>query len=134
MGIARLALLGLAVLALVAMVVLGALSLIGVLGAGAARPKEPPPVAASPLASSSDAVPTIRVRCLRQRCPTVFLRVAGGDVLFDREMTADEQVQSFEAKVNVVLADSASVTVEVNGVARPPDKPGRRQEFVATRN
>lgn len=132
MGVARLVLVGLAVLALVAMVVLGALSLVGVLGAGSGRPEVSSPLAASPLVSS-DPVPTIRVRCLKQRCPTVFLGVAGGDVLLNREMTADEQVQFFEDKINVVLADSASVTVEVNGVARSPGESGRRQEFVATR-
>lgn len=132
MGIARLALAGLAVLAVVALIVVGALSLVGALNpdAGPAAPSTP---AAAPSATP-ERIPTVRVQCLQEHCPKVFLKVAGGDVLLDREMTGDEQAQSFDAKVDVVLADSAAVRVEVNGEVRPPGKAGERQEFTVSRD
>ncbi|WP_433249309.1 hypothetical protein ACQPYK_02150 [Streptosporangium sp. CA-135522] len=136
MGIARLALVGLAVLALVALIVAGALSLAGVLSSDtepAARPAtSSTPTAAAPSATPEQ-VPTVRVQCLQEHCPKVFLKVTAGDVLLDREMDKDEQVQSFDAKVDVVLADSAAVRVEVNGAVRSPGKAGERQEFTASR-
>lgn len=134
MGIARLVLAGLAVLTTVAMVVIGGLSLTGSLGPDPRRPAPSAavttPSAASP---SAERVPTILVRCPRQRCPTVFLRVTGGNVLLNREMVKDEQVRFFDPKIDVVLADSAAVRVEVNGEARAPGEPGERQEFTAVR-
>ncbi|MEV4380322.1 hypothetical protein [Streptosporangium sp. NPDC049644] len=141
MGIARLVLAGLAALALVVLIVVGILSLIGSLGSGA----EPDPSAApatgtsqadvSPSASASaERVPTVLVECLREHCPTVFLKVTGGDVLLDREMAEGEQFQSFDPKVDVVLADSAAVRVQVNGVVRAPGEAGERQEFTVSRN
>ncbi len=134
MGIARLVLVGLAILALLALIVVGVLSLAG------AEPATPPTsspsattsTAATPSASS-ERVPTVLIQCVRERCPTVFLRIAGGDVLLNRELVRDEQVQSFEAKVDVVLADSAAVRVRVNGVVRPPGGPGEREEFTVSR-
>ena len=63
----------------------------------------------------------------------VFLKVVGGDVLLNREMVKDEQVQSFDAKIDVVLADSTAVRVQVNGAVRPPGESGeRRQEFTGS--
>ncbi|MEV7008717.1 hypothetical protein [Streptosporangium sp. NPDC051022] len=139
MGIARLALVGLAALALVALIVVGVLSLSGALGSGP-RPAVPSPVPSSDPSSAAvssappERVPTVLVRCLRERCPTVFLRVAGGDVLLNREMVEDEQVRFFEPRIDVVLADSASVEVRVNDIERPPGDPGEREEFTASRD
>ncbi|OUC80182.1 hypothetical protein CA984_42680, partial [Streptosporangium minutum] len=84
--------------------------------------------------ATPERIPTVRVQCLQEHCPKVFLKVAGGDVLLDREMAGDEQAQSFDAKVDVVLADSAAVRVEVNGEVRPPGKAGERQEFTVSRD
>ncbi|MDP9863722.1 MULTISPECIES: hypothetical protein [Streptosporangium] len=136
MGIARLVLMGLAVLALVALIVVGVLSLVGTLGSGTEPAARPTPAASpsTPPSATAGQTPTVRVQCLREHCPKVFLRVAGGDVLIDREMAADEQAQSFDAKVDVVLTDSASVRVEVNGAVRPPGKAGERQEFTVSRD
>ncbi|WP_030916148.1 hypothetical protein [Streptosporangium amethystogenes] len=140
MGIARLVLAGLAALALVVLIVVGVLSLIGSLSSGAeADPSAAPitgtsPEDASPAASATaERVPTVLVECLREHCPTVFLKVTGGDVLLDREMTRGEQFQSFDPKVDVVLADSAAVRVQVNGTVRAPGEVGR-QEFTVSRN
>ncbi|MFJ2028275.1 hypothetical protein [Streptosporangium sp. NPDC087985] len=132
MGIARLVLIGLAVLALAALIVVGVLSLVGVLSSDP-EPSTPPPSAAATSATPEQQIPTIRVQCLRQQCPKVFLKVAGGDVLLDREMAEGEQAQSFDAKIDVVLADPAAVHVEVNGAVRPPGKAGERQEFTVSR-
>ncbi|MER5624682.1 hypothetical protein [Streptosporangium sp. NPDC002544] len=138
MGIARLVLAGLAALALVVLIVVGVLSLIGSLGSGAET--APPATTTSPADASSTAsataerVPTVLVECLREHCPTVFLKVTGGDVLLDREMAKGEQFQSFDPKVDVVLADSAAVRVQVNGTVRAPGGAGERQEFTVSRN
>lgn len=89
---------------------------------------------ASAAAPASGRIPTVLVQCERDRCPMVFLKVVGGDVLINREMVKDEQVQSFDAKIDVVLADSTAVRVRVNGAVRPPGESGERQEFTASRD
>jgi hypothetical protein len=155
MGIARLVLAGLAVLAFVALIVIGVLSLVGALDSDpesvalpaptTSSPTEVTPMAVVPTSSASTAapttsasapgrVPTVLVQCARDRCPMVFLKAVGGDVLLNREMVRDEQVQSFDAKIDVVLADSTAVRVKVNGAVRPPGKPGERQEFTVSRD
>ncbi|GAA2999060.1 hypothetical protein [Streptosporangium longisporum] len=144
MGIARLVLLGLVVLAFVALIVFGVLSLFGGLGSdsssgsgsGVETATTPTRAAGSSPAPApaAERVPTVLVECLRQECPTVFLKVTGGDVLFDREMAQDERFQSFDPKVDVVLADSAAVRVQVNGTVRPPVRPGEREEFTVSRD
>ena len=55
-------------------------------------------------------------------------------MLLNREMTKDEQVQSFDAKIDVVLADSTALRVQVNGAVRSPASPGERQEFTVSRD
>ncbi|MEU4408214.1 hypothetical protein AB0F88_27155 [Streptosporangium sp. NPDC023963] len=140
MGIARLVLVGLAVLALVALIVFGALSLFGSLGSGTDTVASPAPSAgvssaavSPPPSAAPERVPTVLVECMREHCPTVFLKVTGGDVLLDRELTRGEQFQAFDPKVDVVLADSAAVRVQVNGAVRSPGKAGERQEFTVSR-
>jgi hypothetical protein len=158
MGVARLVLAGLAVLAFVVLIVVGVLSLVGALDPAPESVALPAPTASSPAASAPAAsapataapkvtasaavpttpaspgrVPTVLIQCVRDRCPTVFLKVVGGDVLLNREMVKDEQAQSFDAKVDVVLADSTALRVQVNGAVRPPGKTGERQEFTVSR-
>ncbi|MBG0827204.1 hypothetical protein HS041_05445 [Planomonospora sp. ID67723] len=138
MGIARLALAVLAVLALLSLIVLGILSLVGALDAEPEQGSSAAPASGSSSAASGPpagggGAPTVRVECAQERCPKVFLKVAGGDVLFDREMTRGEVAQSSEEKVDVVLTDSSAVQVQENGAARPPGKAGERQEFTVTR-
>lgn len=151
MGIARLVLAGLAVLAFVALIVVGVLSLVGALdpdpesvalpAPATSSPTDVTPMAVAPTAPTASAaapasgrVPTVLVQCERDRCPMVFLKVVGGDVLLNREMVKDEQVQSFDAKIDVVLADSTAVRVQVNGAVRPPGESGERQEFTVSRD
>ncbi|WP_162642379.1 hypothetical protein [Streptosporangium sp. 'caverna'] len=151
MGVARLVLAGLAVLAFVALIVVGVLSLVGALDPDPESVTLPPPPTSSPAdvtpmavaptgptasaaAPASGRVPTVLVQCERDRCPMVFLKVVGGDVLLNREMVKDEQVQSFDAKIDVVLADSTAVRVQVNGAVRPPGESGERQEFTVSRD
>ncbi|GGS61938.1 hypothetical protein GCM10010156_20850 [Planobispora rosea] len=141
MGIARLALAALGALGLIVLIVLGVISLTGGFGpapeAGSSPPPETKPLSASseaPASSeTSSQVPTVLVECLQERCPTVFLKVTGGDVLFNREMTRGEQAQSSDDKVDVVLTDASAVRVRVNGSERPAGKAGERQEFTASR-
>ncbi|GGL53072.1 hypothetical protein GCM10014719_62960 [Planomonospora parontospora subsp. antibiotica] len=139
MGIARLALAGLAVLALLFLIALGGRSLIGALGSGPASSSSAPAPAPAPASASgapsatSARVPTVLVECVEAHCPTVFLKVAGGDVLLNREMARGEQAQAFDDKVDVVLTDASTVRVRVNGAVRPPGGPGERQEFTAVR-
>ncbi|GIH75022.1 hypothetical protein Plo01_14510 [Planobispora longispora] len=135
MGIARLALAVLGALGLLALIVLGAISLTGGFGAEPEAGSATPP-ATKPLSAPSDSpsrAPTVFVECVQERCPTVFLKVTGGDVLFDREMTRGEQAQSFDDKVDVVLTDASAVRVRVNGAEHPPGKVGERQEFTVPR-
>ncbi|GAA3142718.1 hypothetical protein GCM10010466_37110 [Planomonospora alba] len=136
MGIARLALAGLAVLAVLALIVFGARSLIGALDSSEAETAAPSAPAAGSSGASGDTpekIPTVLVECVAERCPTVFLKVAGGDVLLNREMARGEQAQSFDAKVDVVLTDASTVRVRVNGAPREPGGTGERQEFTVSR-
>ncbi|MGC5009549.1 hypothetical protein ACLQ2R_02170 [Streptosporangium sp. DT93] len=137
MGIARLVLLGLAVLAFVVLIAFGVLSLIGSLGSDAETSPASTRAAVSSPASPSTGTgraPTVLVECLREHCPTVFLKATGGDVLFDREMSLGERFQSSDPKVDVVLGDSAAVRVQVNGAVRPPAGTGGREEFTVSRD
>jgi hypothetical protein len=141
MGIARLVFAGLAVLAFVTLIVVGVLSLVGTLDSdpGASEAATAPTSTAAvpttaPAPSASGRVPTVLIQCVRERCPTVFLKTVGGEVLLNREMTKDEQVQSFDAKIDVVLADPTALNVQVNGAVRSPGKAGERQEFTASRD
>ncbi|MFC4058536.1 hypothetical protein ACFOWE_09535 [Planomonospora corallina] len=131
MGIARLALAGLAALAVLSLIVVGVLSLFGALDSEAEPASAPAPGAgsSSSTTTTSGKVPTVLVECVADRCPNVFLKVAGGDVLLNREMARGEQAQSFDAKVDVVLTDASTVRVHVNGVLREPGGTGERQEF-----
>ncbi|GAA3443451.1 hypothetical protein [Planomonospora venezuelensis] len=153
MGIARLVLAALAGLALLSLIVFGILSLVGALDTEPAPGSSSAPAAVSSAGSAADGsagssessaatpgpsagsgpTPTVRVECVQENCPRVFLKVAGGDVLFDREMARGEVAQSAEEKVDVVLTDASAVRVQENGAARPPGGAGERQEFTVTR-
>ncbi|GII86706.1 hypothetical protein Ssi03_46960 [Sphaerisporangium siamense] len=139
MGIARLLLVGVAILVVLGLVVLGAVALIGSLSAdgdGAAPvAASPTPATASPTPSeevSADGLPTLYVECRADRCP-IFVRVSGGDIIENRDLTRGQQAIYSQPRLDVVLADASSMYVEVNGRARPPAKPGERQSFVAER-
>lgn len=139
LGIARLVLVGLGVLVLVALIALGVFSLIGSLSSGAEQAPSPAPAAVAPpsgdtpASAASAQVPTVLLECVRRNCPTVFVKITGGDVLLDRDLAQGERFQSFDPKVDVVLADSASVRVQVNGTARSPGPAGERAEFTVSR-
>lgn len=134
LGIARLALVGLAVVLLLAVVVIGAKSLLSTFGSE--EPAEGPSSVASAQPSaepSTPRVPTVRVVCQADRCP-VFVRVPGGDVLIDRDLSRGEQASYFEPELDVVLDDASTVEVFTNGTARSPGPPGDRQAFSVTRS
>ena len=143
-GVARLALVGLAVLLLLAVVVIGAKGLLSTFGSGepAAGGSSTPsaPSSAGPSAEPSagpatpgvPSVPTVRVVCQADRCP-VFVRVPGGDVLIDRDLTRGEQAAYFQPELDVVLDDAGTVEVFENGTARSPGSPGERQAFSVKR-
>ncbi|MEW9554640.1 hypothetical protein [Nonomuraea sp. NPDC050783] len=131
MGIARLALAVVAAGALVTLLVVGARALIGTLGtpSQAEREREHASAPATPVGRSSAQVPTVRIECLADTCPTVTVRVPGGDVLQHREMSRGEEVNYFEPELDVVVSDAGTVRVTENGEPRPPGKQGERQAF-----
>ncbi|MEZ0076582.1 hypothetical protein [Planotetraspora sp. GP83] len=145
LGIARLALVGLAVLLLLALVVVGAKALFTSLGtevaptpgASASAPAAPaaPPATGSPgntAQPSGTRVPTVQFICQADICP-VFVRVPGGDVLMDRDLSRGEQASYFEPELDVVLDDAGTVQVLENGKPRPAGQPGERQTFSVKR-
>jgi len=133
LGIGRLALAGLAVVLLLAVIVIGARALLSTFEPGEPSADGPstPPVQPSATASTAR-VPTVRVVCRADRCP-VFIRVPGGDVLIDRDLTRGEQASYFQPELDVVLDDASVVEVYENGTERPPGPPGRRQAFSVKR-
>ncbi|MEV7964824.1 hypothetical protein AB0O34_02440 [Sphaerisporangium sp. NPDC088356] len=145
MGIARLLLVGLAILVVLALIVVGVLSLMGSLksddqgtappGTGATGQVSRMSPASSPSVdqTSADAeIPTLLVECRADRCP-LFVRVTGGDVVEDRELSRGQQAVYSQPNLDVVLDDASTVYVEVNGEARSPGKPGERQSFKVSR-
>ncbi|MFC4533921.1 hypothetical protein [Sphaerisporangium dianthi] len=149
LGIARLLLVGLAVLVLLALIVVGVLALIGSLssdaepaptpGVGAGQTAAAAPSSASPAALSSPSpsagaeVPTVFVECRADRCP-LFVRITGGDVVEDRDLSRDQQAAYFQQALTVVLGDASTVYVEVNGEPRSPGEPGERQTLKIERD
>ncbi|MCT9932308.1 hypothetical protein N5079_19075 [Planotetraspora sp. A-T 1434] len=148
LGIARLALVGLAVLLLLALVVVGAKALFTSLGTdGAPTPGASASAPAAPGATgntgntgnqgntaqpSGARVPTVQFICQADICP-VFVRVPGGDVLMDRDLSRGEQASYFEPELDVVLDDAGTVEVLENGKPRPAGQPGERQTFSVKR-
>ncbi|MDF5757481.1 hypothetical protein [Spongiactinospora sp. TRM90649] len=130
-GVVRSVIIGLAVLTVLALAVLGVRALIGSSSETAtetATPTPPPSASVRP-----SAPPTVYIECRRETCGTVFVRVPGGDVLLDRELTDGERAVFGEEELDVVLSDGSAVVVEVNGRARPPGEPGERVAFTAKR-
>lgn len=139
-GAGRILVTGSAVLALLGLIVFGIFALIGSLNpddavvAGVADATVDPSAGGDPPRPSDppDTVPTVYLECLAAVCP-VFLRVPGGDVLVDRDLTRGEVATYYEPKIDVVLSDAASVRVLVNGKPREPGEKGERQTFTAVR-
>ncbi|WP_248962969.1 hypothetical protein [Sphaerisporangium perillae] len=148
MGIARLLLVGLAVLVLLALIVVGVLSLIGSLKSDETTPapsgaggfgqvvtdvsSPASPVVSVSRGSPGADVPTLFVECQADRCP-LFVRVTGGDVVEDRDLSRGQQASYFQPALDVVIGDASTVHVEVNGEPRSAGKPGERQSFTAER-
>ncbi|MFC6080374.1 RodZ domain-containing protein [Sphaerisporangium aureirubrum] len=141
MGLARLLLTGVAVLVVLALIVLGVLALIGSLNtdggtpSGAAAPAvsaAPLPAPATSAAVPAASTPTLFVECRADSCP-LFVRVSGGDVVEDRDLSRGQQAVYDQPRLDVVLGDAAAVYVEVNGKPRKPGKPGERQSFTVER-
>lgn len=133
MGLARLALAVLAVVAVVTLLVIGGRALLASLDAPTQAERER--ATATALATAGTAgredtvqVPTVHIECLAQTCPTVTVRVPGGDVLQHREMSKGEEVSYFEPELDVVLSDAGTVRVTENGKRREQGSraPGRR--------
>ncbi|MFF0867559.1 hypothetical protein ACFYUV_37755 [Nonomuraea sp. NPDC003560] len=129
MGIARSALVVLAVGAVVTLVVVGVRALIGSSGS---QPERPPAAAGSTVVRASEGrAPTVRIECVAEVCPTVTVRVPGGDVLHHREMSRGEEVSYFEPELDVVLGDAGTVRVTENGSPRAPGEQGAREALTA---
>ncbi|MFI6993729.1 hypothetical protein [Nonomuraea wenchangensis] len=129
MGLARMALAVVAAGALVTLLVIGARALIGTLSAPSQAERERVSAAATPVGEPDARVPTVRIECLAETCPTVTVRVPGGDVLQHREMSRGEEANYFEDELDVVVSDGGTVRVTENGLPRPQGEPGARQAF-----
>ncbi|MGI5492875.1 hypothetical protein [Microtetraspora malaysiensis] len=132
MGIARLVLIGLAVLLALALLAVGAKSLMTALGTDEAGAAATPAATGGTPSPAGTRTSTVQIVCSADRCP-VFVRIPGGDVLMDRDMTRGEQASYFEPELDVVLGDASTVTVLENGTQRPPGEAGERQSFKVTR-
>jgi hypothetical protein len=125
----------LAVVLLLALIAVGAKSLLSVIvsdGAPAEALSSAAPATTGGASPSASRVPTVRIVCQADRCP-IFVRMPGGDVLVDRDLTRGEQASYFDPELDVVLDDASTVMVFENGTARPPGEPGGRQTFSVTR-
>ncbi|MEU8268097.1 hypothetical protein AB0B89_13100 [Sphaerisporangium sp. NPDC049002] len=138
-----------AILVVLGLIVVGILSLMGSLKSddqGAAPPGSggTGQVSSSPVAPSADQtsadqtsadaeIPTLFVECRADRCP-LFVRVSGGDVVEDRDLSRGQQAVYSQPELDVVLGDASTMYVEVNGEARSPGKPGERQSFTVRRD
>lgn len=150
MGLARLLLAGVAVLVVVALIVLGVFALIGSLSTEAPAPDgapealvsteapapsapSTPPASTSSAPPAAGAAPTLFVECRADTCP-LFVRVSGGDIVEDRDLSRGQQATYDQPRLDVVLGDASSMYVEVNGKPRDPGEPGERQSFTAERS
>ncbi|GII53780.1 hypothetical protein Pth03_21690 [Planotetraspora thailandica] len=136
LGIARLALAGLAVIVLLALIGVGARALFSSLDSSSAPVPDTPSAPASPSsepATPPEKVPTVQLVCQADLCP-VFVRVPGGDVLIDRDMTRGEQASYSNPELDVVLDDAGTVRVYENGTPREQGAQGERQEFMVKRD
>jgi hypothetical protein len=137
MGLARLALAFLAAGAVVTLLVIGGRALIGTLSAPSEAERERERATAlattgtAAATEDSGEVPTLRVECLAETCPTVTVRVPGGDVLQHREMSKGEEVNYFEPELDVVLSDAGTVRVTENGKVREQGEAGAKEAFTA---
>ncbi|MGV9302430.1 hypothetical protein ACWENQ_06005 [Nonomuraea sp. NPDC004354] len=132
MGTARLALIGVGAVLLVALVFLGIRSLMAVLSVADPAPR--PSATPRQTVTTAGRVPTLSIVCAAQTCPPVLVRVPGGDVLNDRDLTSGEEISFFEAELDVALEDAGTVKVTVNGEPRPPGRAGQRETFSVTRS
>ncbi|WP_431897056.1 hypothetical protein [Nonomuraea sp. bgisy101] len=132
MGMARLALIGLGVVLLVALVLAGARALVGTLSAAAPMPR--PSATPEESATATAKVPTLSIVCTAEACPPVLVRVPGGDVLNDRDLSGGERISFFDAELDVAVEDAGTVEITVNGTPRPAGKAGQRETFSVTRS
>ncbi|TDB99948.1 hypothetical protein E1267_36045 [Nonomuraea longispora] len=86
-------------------------------------------LATAPASDATARVPTLRLLCEAETCPTVTVRVPGGDVLYHHEMTKGEELNYFEPELDVVLSDAGTVRVTENGKPREQGDAGKREAF-----
>ncbi|MGI5284954.1 hypothetical protein ACQEVF_16665 [Nonomuraea polychroma] len=135
MGLARLALAALAVGVVVTLLFIGGRALLASLSTPTQAERERERATALPTATGTATeevtVPTLHIECLAETCPTVTVRVPGGDVLQHREMSKGEEVSFFEPELDVVLSDSGTVRVTENGKQREQGELGAKKAFTA---
>jgi hypothetical protein len=134
MGLARLALAALAVGVVVTLLFIGGRALLASLSTPTQAERERERATALPTAGTATEevtakVPTLHIECLAETCPTVTVRVPGGDVLQHREMSKGEEVSFFEPELDVVLSDSGTVRVTENGKQREQGELGAKKAF-----
>jgi hypothetical protein len=79
---------------------------------------------------SSAATVTLVVTVTAAECQ-VFIRVPGGDILVNRNLTRGQSVRFDDPRLSVVLSDAGAVRAYVNGELLPLGGSGRRAEFTA---
>ncbi len=130
MGIARIVLIVLAVGALLSLIVVGVVGLLTATDPIEAPDTPVPPAASAQAARTAPA--TLQIACQADNCP-VFVRIPGGDVLINGQLSKGEQVAYFDGKLDVVLDDASLVKIWENGKPRPPVQPGEPASFTVTR-
>ncbi|WP_459800958.1 hypothetical protein [Herbidospora sp. RD11066] len=130
LGIARIVLIVLAVCALLSLIVVGVVGLLSATDPIQAPDTPVPPAASAQAARTAPA--TLQIACQAESCP-VFVRIPGGDVLLNGQLSKGEQVAYFDGKLDVVLDDASLVKIWENGKPRPPVAPGEPASFTVSR-
>ncbi|GAA0969078.1 hypothetical protein GCM10009555_015520 [Acrocarpospora macrocephala] len=130
-GAARLVIVIMVAVGVLGLLVVGVLALVNPTTEASSVPIRVTP-SPTPTPEADTKTPTLEIVCVAERCP-VFVRVPGGDILTDQELTQGQRVRHFEPELDVVLDDAGTVQVEENGKARPPGAAGEREAFEVRR-
>lgn len=131
-GGARIAIATAAVVAALALLTVGAYALFGALDT---QPNHGATGGASAAASSSHSppsAPALAITVTGEAC-NVFVSIPGNsDILINRTLQHGESFVVDQPHLDVVISDGGAVDILVNGVRRPPGRPGQQLTFTVT--
>ena len=136
-----------AVVLAIALLVVGGVALWGALTSeaepptpGASRADPPASSAAEPSdrqpqsASTSRPASALFVRCRAARCRVFIAVPPANDVLFNGSLGRGETRTHDEPRMNLLVADSSTVDVYINGKLQPKGEPGERQRYTIVKS